>query len=155
MEAATPKPHHGFAAGRGAGSRGATRARNGHSTALFACECQSFLDSVVACFGQIGSWDDPHLPAGLSSSFLVLISAVSLLPPTPMCSQSNLLGGHGCCTLYEKSRLGALLCLDSSSFLTGYRFPMPRAKEPRGAWPLHCERHFEPTKVSGSVGAAR
>ena len=66
-----------------------------------------------------------------------------------------LLGGHGCCTLYEKSRLGALLCLDSSSFRTGYRFPMPRAKEPRGAWPLHCERHFEPIKVSGSVGAAR
>src|SRR6516225_1222639 len=54
-----------------------------------------------------------------------------------------LLGGHGCCTLYEKSRLGALLCLDSSSFLTGYRFPMPRAKKPPGAWPLHCERHFK------------
>ena len=58
-------------------------------------------------------------------------------------------------TLYEKSRLGALICLDSSSFLTGYGFPMSRAKEARGAWPLHCERHFEPIKVSGSVGAAR
>jgi hypothetical protein len=68
-----------------------------------------------------------------------------------------LLGGHGCCTFCEKSRLGALLCLDldSSSFLTGHRFPMPRAKEPPGAWPLHCERHFKPIKVSGSVGAAR
>jgi hypothetical protein len=66
-----------------------------------------------------------------------------------------LLGGNGCCTLYEKSRLGALLCPDSSSFLTGYRFPMPRAKEPPGAWPLLCERHFKPIKVSGSVGAAR
>jgi len=33
----------------------------------------------------------------------------------------GLLGGYGCCTFYEKSRLGALLCLDSSSFLTGYR----------------------------------
>jgi hypothetical protein len=64
-------------------------------------------------------------------------------------------GGHGCCTLSEKSRLGALLCLDSSSFLIGYRFPMPRAKEPRGAWPLHCERHFKPIKASGLVGAAR
>jgi hypothetical protein len=64
-----------------------------------------------------------------------------------------LLGGHGCCTL--KSRLGALLCLDSSLFLTGYRFPMRRAKEPQGAWPLHCERHFKPIKVSGLVGAAR
>ena len=55
-----------------------------------------------------------------------------------------LLGGDGCCTFYEKSRLGALLCLVSSSSLTGYRFPMPRTKEPRAAWPLHCERHFKP-----------
>jgi hypothetical protein len=66
-----------------------------------------------------------------------------------------LLGGHCCYTFYKKSRPGALLCLVSSSFLIGYRFPMLRAKEPRGAWPLHCERHFEPIKVSGSVGAAR
>jgi hypothetical protein len=64
-----------------------------------------------------------------------------------------LLGEQGYCTFYEKSRLGALLCLDSSSFLTGYQFPMSR--EPRGAWPLHCERHFKPIKDSGSVGAAR
>ena len=66
-----------------------------------------------------------------------------------------LLGDDGCCTLYEKGRLGALLCLDSSSFLTGYRFPMPRAKEPRGAWPLHWRRHFKPIKVSGLAGVAR
>jgi hypothetical protein len=66
-----------------------------------------------------------------------------------------LLGGDGCCTFYEKRRLGALLCLVSSSSLTGYRFPMPRAKEPRAAWPWHCERHLEPIKASGSVGAAR
>ena len=37
----------------GAGSRTATRARNGRSTAPFATECQSFLD-VVAGFGQTG-----------------------------------------------------------------------------------------------------
>jgi len=42
----------------GQGSRGATRARNGHTTALFASECQSFLDNVIAGFGQTGSWHD-------------------------------------------------------------------------------------------------
>jgi hypothetical protein len=46
-----PQPHRGHAAG-GAGSRTATRARNGRSTAPFAAECQSFLD--VAGFGQTG-----------------------------------------------------------------------------------------------------
>jgi hypothetical protein len=40
--AAPPKPHLGRAAG-GAGSRGAPGARNGHTTALFTYECQSFL----------------------------------------------------------------------------------------------------------------
>jgi hypothetical protein len=34
-------------------------ARNGHSTALFAEECQSFLDNVIAGLGQIGSWIVP------------------------------------------------------------------------------------------------
>ena len=29
--------------------------RNGHTTALFADECQSFLDNVIAGLGQIGS----------------------------------------------------------------------------------------------------
>ena len=33
-------------------------ARNGHSTALFAEECQSFLDNVIAGLDQIGAWDD-------------------------------------------------------------------------------------------------
>jgi len=32
----------------------ARRARNGHSTALFANECQSFLDNVIAGFRQTG-----------------------------------------------------------------------------------------------------
>ena len=36
---------HGHAAGR-AGCRSATRTWNGHSTAPFAAECQSFLDNV-------------------------------------------------------------------------------------------------------------
>jgi hypothetical protein len=36
-------------------------ARNGHTTALFADECQSFLDNVIAGLGQIGSWKDPRI----------------------------------------------------------------------------------------------
>src|ERR1700675_631295 len=55
-----PRPHLGHAAG-GAGSRGAPGARNGHTTALFAGECQSFLDNVIAGLGQIGSWKDPRI----------------------------------------------------------------------------------------------
>jgi hypothetical protein len=35
--------------------------RNGHTTALFADECQSFLDNVIAGLGQIGSWKDPRI----------------------------------------------------------------------------------------------
>src|SRR5207244_9916887 len=54
---APPQPHLGHAAG-GAGSRGATRARNRHTTALFAYECQSFLDNVIAGLGEIGAWND-------------------------------------------------------------------------------------------------
>src|SRR5262245_45608888 len=54
-----PQPHLGHAAG-GAGSRVARRARNGHSTALFANECQSFLDNVIARLGQFGAWDNPN-----------------------------------------------------------------------------------------------
>src|SRR5262249_16909241 len=47
---------------------GASRARNGHSTALFVAECQSFLDNVIARLGQTGSWNNPHSPAGLTST---------------------------------------------------------------------------------------
>ena len=47
----------------GQNPEGAPRARNGHSTALFAAECQSFLDNVIAGLGQTGSWHDPHRPA--------------------------------------------------------------------------------------------
>jgi len=54
-----PQPHRGHAAG-GAGSRGAPRARNGHTTALFACERQSFLDNVIAGLRQTGAWNDPR-----------------------------------------------------------------------------------------------
>jgi hypothetical protein len=36
-------------------------ARNGHTTALFADECQSFLDNVIAGLAQIGSWKDPRI----------------------------------------------------------------------------------------------
>jgi hypothetical protein len=54
-----PQPHHGHAAG-GAGSRGAPRSRNGLTTAPFACECQSFLDNVIAGLAQIGAWNDPR-----------------------------------------------------------------------------------------------
>jgi hypothetical protein len=39
-----PKPHLGHAAG---------------GAALFAEECQSFLDNVMAGLGQIGAWSDP------------------------------------------------------------------------------------------------
>src|SRR5262249_59617291 len=52
----------------GAGSRGASRARNSYTTALFAYECQSFLDNVIARLGQTGSWNNPHSPAGLTST---------------------------------------------------------------------------------------
>jgi hypothetical protein len=48
-----PQPHLGHAAG-GAGFPRARRARNGHSTALFADECQSFLDNVIAGLEQTG-----------------------------------------------------------------------------------------------------
>jgi hypothetical protein len=38
----------------GQNPEGAPRARNGHSTALFADECQSFVDNVIAGLGQTG-----------------------------------------------------------------------------------------------------
>jgi len=56
-----PQPHLGHAAG-GAGSRGTLVARNGPTTAPFADECQSFLDNVIAGFGQNGAWNDPPRP---------------------------------------------------------------------------------------------
>jgi hypothetical protein len=37
----------------------ALRARNAHSTALFAYECQSFLDNLIAGLGRSGAWNDP------------------------------------------------------------------------------------------------
>jgi hypothetical protein len=46
-----PKPHLGHQAG-GAGSRNALVARNGHSTALFAVECQSFLVMLLLVWGN-------------------------------------------------------------------------------------------------------
>jgi hypothetical protein len=49
-------------------------ARNGHSTALFAEECQSFLDNVMAGLGQIGAWDDRR-----SLSLNASLSGVSTL----------------------------------------------------------------------------
>ncbi len=67
-----PKPHLGHAAG-GAGSRSAPGARNGHSTAPFADECQSFLDNVIAGLGQIGAWSNPTAdPAILFDKFHVM-----------------------------------------------------------------------------------
>jgi hypothetical protein len=62
-----PQPHLGGAAG-GARSRGTPRARNGRSTALFAYECQSFLNNLIAGLGEIGAWND--LPA-TSTSFKI------------------------------------------------------------------------------------
>ena len=29
-------------------------------TALFACECQSFRDNLIADLGEIGAWNDPR-----------------------------------------------------------------------------------------------
>src|SRR5262249_18474591 len=54
-----PQPHLGHAAG-GAGFPRARRARDGHTTALFANECQSFLDKVIASLGRVGSRNNPH-----------------------------------------------------------------------------------------------
>lgn len=51
---------------------GAPGARNGHSTALFADECQSFLDTVMAGFGQIGARDDPDFAAHIVFFIVVL-----------------------------------------------------------------------------------
>jgi hypothetical protein len=34
--------------------------RSGGATALFAYECQSFLDNVIAGFASIGAWNDPR-----------------------------------------------------------------------------------------------
>jgi hypothetical protein len=63
-EGLLPKPRvvPGHAAG-GAGSRGTLGARNGHTTAPFADECQSFLDNVIAGLGAdwiIYSGRDPR-----------------------------------------------------------------------------------------------
>ena len=80
-----PQPHLGHAAG-GAGSRGAPRARNGHTTALFAYECQSFLDNVIAGLGQIGAWNDPR-----SVDFLRRFGHVI--------DKDGVLGTHGCLSL--------------------------------------------------------
>jgi hypothetical protein len=38
-------------------------ARNGHSTAPFAPECQSFLDNLPAGFGTKGSEKDKWIPS--------------------------------------------------------------------------------------------
>src|SRR6516162_6339829 len=43
---------------RGRIPEGVSRARNGRTTALFAAECQSFLDNLIAGLGQIGAWND-------------------------------------------------------------------------------------------------
>jgi hypothetical protein len=40
--------------------RGATRARNGRTTALFAFECKSFLDNIIAGLGRSDVRDYPH-----------------------------------------------------------------------------------------------
>jgi hypothetical protein len=44
----------------------APRARNGHSTALFGYECQSFLDNLIAGLGEIGAWNDPRCVPALA-----------------------------------------------------------------------------------------
>ena len=53
-----PQPRRGHAAG-GAGSRGAPGARNGHTTAPFADECQSFLDNFMLVSGRRWLWRSP------------------------------------------------------------------------------------------------
>src|SRR5271165_6942260 len=53
-----PKPHLGHAAGGGRIPKRARR-RNGHSTAPFADECQSFLDNLMAGLGRIGACNNP------------------------------------------------------------------------------------------------
>jgi hypothetical protein len=45
----------------------ASGARNGHSTALFAYECQSFLDNVIASLGRHGPWNDSRSVLALQS----------------------------------------------------------------------------------------
>jgi len=57
-----PQPHTWPCSRRGRIPRRACGARNAHSTALFAYECQSFLENVIAGLGLVGAWDDPRQP---------------------------------------------------------------------------------------------
>ena len=56
--AATPTAPPRRCSRRGRIPEGVSRARNGRTTALFAAECQSCLDNLIAGLGQIGAWND-------------------------------------------------------------------------------------------------
>src|SRR5260370_14239575 len=90
-----PQPHLGHAAG-GAGSRGAARARNGHTTALFATKCQSFLDNVIASLAQVGAWNDlPATPTPLTIPSPRMAEWRELATSTPRGStRETTRGGH-------------------------------------------------------------
>jgi hypothetical protein len=68
-----PQPHLGHAAG-GAGSRGTLGARNGHTTALFAGECQSFLDNLIAGLGRHQNLERTHLLQASVEVFLLVVN---------------------------------------------------------------------------------
>src|SRR5436190_19271329 len=64
---------------RGRIPKRALRAWNAHTTALFAYECQSFLDNFIAGLGQIGSCNSPHSPPTHEWGSLVLGHSVSIV----------------------------------------------------------------------------
>jgi hypothetical protein len=110
-----PRPHLGHAAG-GAGSRGTPGAWNGHTTALFATECQSVLDNVIAGFGQTGLWNDPQLP-----SFLAITARRLPLIMTKTRGAGN--GSAAALEPKKKPRWAAGLSVPNKGETTGMEFP--------------------------------
>jgi hypothetical protein len=66
-----PQPHLGHAAGGAGGTLGA---RNGHTTALFAGECQPFLDNLIAGLGRHQNLERTHLLQASVEVFLLVVN---------------------------------------------------------------------------------
>jgi hypothetical protein len=54
--------------------RGTLGARNGHTTALFAGECQSFLDNLIAGLGRHQNLERAHLLQASVEVFLLVVN---------------------------------------------------------------------------------
>jgi hypothetical protein len=67
---------------------------NGHTTAPFADECQSFLDNVIAGLGQIEAWNDPRdVPAPSRAAVRAIENCCSVLGPLALLYRPNISGG--------------------------------------------------------------